>query len=241
MTGRARWAIAAGLAAVLAGPGLLAGCGSGTRKDAAPASASASAKPTGLGPARLSGALPRSYDGFGAIAPASAGRYADLPTSAAAGGVADAPAGVTFTPATCKQVIWNGPEKARFGPDQAAVVVLRKPGDTESGTQLWAELIAAPAGSAKAALGTGPRDGCGNVRGSYRGRALSFAEEPAPRLGSGARGALVDGSSGVRRTRVVAFLGNGYVGMVYAQGAVSRTQAGAFARRLYDTAHARLG
>lgn len=152
-----------------------------------------------------------------------------------------APAGVLFTPAHCERVIWNGPDTARFGGDQAAVVVLRKSGDTGSATQLWAELIAAPAGGEKAALGTGPAAGCGTVRGSYRGHELSFAEEKAPGgIGSGSRGAAVR-STGSPGTRIIAFLGRGYVGVVYAQGAISRTELGAFARHVYGTAHTKLG
>lgn len=240
MAGRGRWARrTAGLVAALAAAGLLVGCGAagGSGK----ARGTAAARPAGFGAARLSGALPRSYDGFGALTAPSTGTYASLPTSAAAGGVAGAPASVTFTPAKCKPVIWNGPDRARFGRNPAAVVPLGRPGDTSSGTQLWAELIAASGAPAKAALGTGPAPGCGTVRGEYRGRTLSFAEEKAPRLGAGSRGATVRTTAGERATRVVAFLGNGYVGVVYAQGSVSRTELGEFARSVYRTAHADLG
>lgn len=239
MTGRARRGIrlTIGLVAALTAPGLVAGCGSGGKGGAPHASAS----PSGFSAARLSAALPATYGDFGATTQATSGTYASLPTSASAGGVGDAPASVTFTPAKCKQVIWNGPDKARFGADQAAVVVLRKQGDTTSATQLWAELIAAPAGTAKAALGTGPQAGCGTVRGRYQRRELSFAEEKPPAgLGSGARGALVR-SSGSPDTRTIAFLGDGYVGVAFAQGDVSRTELGAFARQVYGTAHAKLG
>lgn len=241
MRGRARWAVrvAAGLVAALAVPGLLAGCGSGGK--AASPNVAATAAPAGFGAARLSAALPTSYDDFGAAAQPVTGTYASLPTSAAAGGATGAPAGVSFTPAHCQRVIWNGPDTARFGRDQAAVVVLRKSGDTGSATQLWAELIAAPAGGEKAALGTGPAAGCGTVRGSYRGHELSFAEEKAPGgIGSGSRGAAVR-STGSPETRIIAFLGRGYVGVVYAQGAISRTELGAFARHVYGTAHTKLG
>lgn len=214
---------------------LLAGCGSGGSAHSHPP-----ARPAGFGAARLSAALPASWDHFGAAAQPTTGTYRSLPTSAVGGGVADAPASVKFTPAKCKQVIWNGPDVARFGPDPAAVEILRKPGDTTSATQLWAELIAMPAGSAKTALGTGPAAGCDKVHGSYKGHTLSFTEERPPGLGSGSRGALLS-TPGTPTTRVITFIGRGYAGVVYAQGTVSRTQLGAFARSFYGTAHARLG
>lgn len=223
-----RWGVVAGLVLALA----VAGCGGGD----AGGGPAARPSPSGLSKAKLAGGLLGSYDGFGTAAQPLTGTYASLPTSAAAGGVRDAPPQVKFTPAKCKNAVWSGPDAKAFGSAPAAVVTLGSKG----GARLWDQLLAVPGAKAAAALGGGPVAGCDEVHGSYRGRTLSFTEEKAPPLGSGSRGARVEVSGGPA-TRVVAFAGRGWVGVVYAQGGVSRDKINAFASRAYETARRSLG
>ncbi|GLY92023.1 hypothetical protein [Actinoallomurus iriomotensis] len=108
--------------------------------------------------------------------------------------------------------------------------------------QAWDELAASDGRSRQAALGTGPVGGCGEARATYRGNTLTFAEKPSPSLGAGSRSALLTpSSSNSRRTWVVTFVGNGYVGVVFMQGAVTRAQVDAFASAAYRTARQKPG
>lgn len=228
---------------------LLTGCGSGhghpKRHRADP-----SVKPSGgasgmrFTESQLSDALLYNFQQWAPIAEPQTGQWSSLPGVPDAGGVQDAPPGVVFKPAKCKPAIWAGPDPARLGRSPAAMVSLRKPGDTSpGGLQAWDELIDLGSQPRQAVLGTGPMTGCGTVSADYQGRNLSFKENPTPpALGSGSRGAVLGISvSGSRRTWVVAFMGNGYAGTVFVQGPVTAAQVNAFASAVYQNARQKLG
>jgi hypothetical protein len=228
---------------------VLGGCSAG--RPAAGAESSPSSHQTGQSaqPAavitqdRLESALLRSFPRLAPITSPKSGSYDALPAAQVADGAQATPSGAAIKPAKCKPAIWSGPDTKRFGKAPASVVAFRKPGDTSAGgLQAWEELVASTGQSRQATLGTGPVGGCGTVRASYQGKTLTFAEKRPPSLGKGSRGALLTPSSrDSRPTWVVTFLGNGYVGVVFLQGAMTKEQVDAFASAAYKAAGQKLG
>jgi hypothetical protein len=192
---------------------------------------------------RLQDALLPGLPGLAAITTPQNGTYDSLPAADVASSAQQAPAGASIKPAKCKPAIWSGPDAAQFGKATATVTAFRKPGDTSpGGVQVWEELAASDGRSPQAALGTGPVSGCGTAKVSFKGSGLTFAEHKSPSLGMGSRGAdLTPSSSNSRPTRLVTFVGKGYVGVVFAQGNVSWSQLDAFASSAYQTASQKLG
>jgi hypothetical protein len=202
------------------------------------------AQPVGaITPDRLRDALLTSFAGLTPITAPQSGSYASLPAAEIAGSTRTTPPGAAITPAGCRSAIWSGPDTGRFGEAAATVVAFREPGDTSpGGVQAWEELVAAAGRPPQAALGTGPVAGCGTVRVSYRGNTLTFAEQRPPSLGRGSRGAVLTPSpENTRRTQLMTFVGDGYVGVVFVQGKVSKDQVDAFASAAYENAARKLG
>jgi len=192
---------------------------------------------------RLQNALLTGFQRLSPITAPQIGPYSSLPAAQVASGAQETPAGATVKPAKCKATMWAGPDTTQFGKETAAVAAYRKPGDTSpGGVQAWEELVASTGQSQQAVLGTGPTSGCGTVRVSSKGNSLGFAEQRTPSLGSGSRGAVLTPSSpDSRRTSVVTFIGKGYVGVVFMQGPVTRTQLNDFASAAYKNAAEKLG
>jgi len=184
--------------------------------------------------------LPSSQQLIPITAPKS-GPYSSLPAATVAAGVQQTPPGATVKPMNC--ALWAGPDGKQFGTAAASVVAFRKSGDTSpGGVQAWEELVTSAGQSRQAALGAGPQPGCRTVRVSHQGNTLTFEEKPPPLLGSGSRGAVLTPSSpNSRRTWVVTFVGNGYVGVVFMQGEVTKAQMDAFATAAYNKARQKLG
>lgn len=233
--------LAAGVVALAA---MLAGCGNGRAEPPRRSTAPPPRQSAGLTGARLRGALLSSFGKWVPVAGAVSGPWASLPGRPDASGVQDAPPGVVFKPANCKNAIWAGPDPARLGKSTAAMISLREVGDTSDGAiQAWDELIDLGGQPDQAVLGSGPVSGCRTVRASLQGRGLSFRENAVPpALGTRARAAVLGTSvPGDRQTWVVAFVGNGYAGTVFVQGAVTKKQVNAFASEFYRTARQKLG
>ena len=192
---------------------------------------------------RLQNALLTGFQRLSPITDPQTGPYSTLPAAQVASGAQETPAGATVSPAKCKSTMWAGPDTKQFGTATAAVMAYRKPGDTSpGGVQAWEELVASTGQSRQAALGTGPTSGCATVRVSSKGNRLDFAEQKAPSLGSGSRGAVLTPSSpDSRRLSVVTFIGKGYVGVVFMQGPVTKTQLNDFASAAYKNAAGKLG
>jgi hypothetical protein len=202
------------------------------------------AQPVGvITPERLQDALLTSFPGLTPITAPQNGSYDSLPAADVAGGTQPTPAGADIKPAKCRSVLWSGPGTKQFGKAAATVVAFRKPGDTSAGgVQAWEELVASSDQSRQAALGSGPVSGCGTVKVSHQDATLTFAEQRTPSLGQGTRGAVLTPSSrDSRRTSVVTFVGDGYVGVVFVQGAVTEAQVNDFASAAYRTAGRKLG
>jgi hypothetical protein len=230
-----------------AGGGSTAQAGKSDPKDASAStspSTGRSAQPVGaITQDRMQGALLSDFQGLTPITPPQNGSYDSLPAAEIAGSTQQTPPGAAFKPAKCKSAIWSGPDTKQFGKAAATVTAFRKPGDTSpGGVQAWEELVASSGQSRQAALGTGPVGGCDTVRVSAKGNTLTFAEQRTPSLGKGSRGALLTpSSSGSRPTWVATFVGNGYVGVVFLQGPVKKSQLDAFASAAYKNASEKLG
>jgi hypothetical protein len=244
-------------AATVAVVAVLGGCSGGHSSTAADGkqdqkSSSASAHPPAGRPAQPAAAISQDrlqdalLTGFQRLSPITApqiGPYSTLPAAQVASGAQETPAGATIKPAKCKATLWAGPDTTQFGKATAAVVAYRRPGDTSAGgVQAWEELVASTGQSREAALGTGPKSGCGTVKVSSGGNSLGFAEQRTASLGAGSRGAaLTPTSPASRRTSVVTFIGKGYVGVVFMQGPVTKTQLDDFAAAAYKNAAEKLG
>ena len=244
-------------AATLAVVAVLGGCSGGSSSTApdgeqGKTSSSASAHSTAGRPAqpaaaitqdRLQNALLTGFQKLSPITDPQIGPYSSLPAAQVASGAQETPAGATVKPAKCKATMWAGPDTKQFGKATAAVVAYRKAGDTSAGgVQAWEELVASTGQSREAALGTGPKSGCGTVRVTSGGNSLGFAEQRTPSLGAGSRGAVLTPSSpDSRRTSVVTFVGKGWVGVVFMQGPVTKTQLDDFAAAAYKNAAEKLG
>jgi hypothetical protein len=236
-----RWS--AGMAVIVAA---LGGCANGRSPASAghPTPTTRTTPPAGgLTPDRLQGGLLPSFGQLTPITAPKTGSYSSLPAAEVAAGTQQIPPGAAVKPANCRHAIWSGPDSAQFGGATAAVAAYRKPGDTSpGGVQAWEELVASAGRPRQAALGTGPVNGCDTVRVGYRGSSLTFAEQPSPSLGAASRGALLTPSSAAsRRTRVVTFVGNGYVGVLLMQGKITKAQMNAFASAAYENASRKLG
>lgn len=251
VSGLLRWSAGAAVAVVA-----LSGCsggGSAARADksgaasSAPASASPSgraAQPVGaITQDMLQDALLTSYPGLTPITAAQNGSYSTLPAAQIASATESTPPGAKVSPAKCRPGLWSGPGTKAYGSAAGTVVAYRNPGDSSpDGLQVWEQLVVSSGQPRQAALGTGPVGGCGTVSVSAKGNTLKFAEQRTPFLGKGSRSALLTpSSSGSRPTWVTTFIGNGYVGVVFMQGPVKKSQLDAFASAAYKNASAKLG
>lgn len=246
-----RWSAAIMLAAALGGCKDTGSPASAEKTDHPSAGAGADSSPpagrsaqpaTAISQDRLQSALLPSFRRLTQVA-SDTGTYESLPGADVAASVQTLPPGASVKPAKCRSALWSGPDPQRFQKATAAVVALRESGDTSAdGIQAWDELAAADGRSRQAALGTGPVAGCGEVKATYQGNTLTFAEKPSPSLGTDSRSALLTPSSpNSRPTWLVTFVGNGYVGVVFMQGAVTKAQLDAFASAAYRTARQKLG
>lgn len=253
VTGSLRWtalvAVAVAALGACSGGGSATPAGQNDPASSPPASASthpagSTAQPAGaITQDRLRGAL---LNGFADLTPVTApqdGSYGSLPAAQIAASTETIPSGAKVTPAKCRSALWSGPRTKAYGSAAGAVIAYRKPGDTSpSGVQAWEELIASTGRTAKEALGTGPVAGCGTVKVGYKGDTLGFAEQRPPSLGQGSRGAVLTPSAkSSRRTHLTTFVGNGYVGVVFMQGDVTKDQLDAFASAAYKNAATKLG
>jgi hypothetical protein len=253
VTGSLRWTalavVAVAALGACSGGGSAAPAGQNDPASSTPGAASShpagrTAQPVGaITQDRLQGAL---LGGFADLTPITApqnGSYSSLPAAQIATSTEAVPAGATVAPAKCRSALWSGPRTNAYGSAAATVVAYRKQGDTSpAGVQAWEELIASAGRSAQEALGTGPVAGCDTVKVSYQGNTLGFAEQRPPSLGQGSRGAVLTPSSkGSRQTRLTTFVGNGYVGVVFLQGKVTKDQLDAFASAAYKNAAQKLG
>jgi hypothetical protein len=235
-----RWPVLVAAAALT-----LAGCGISPAASHSSASGGpSSGRPpaaAGLTQERLRDALLPVFQRLSPAVPGQTGSYASSPTAEVAG-VAQIPAGSDLLPKKCAQAIWSGPDPKRFGNAASAVLTLHDAANPASGVHAWDALIAADGQPAQAALGTGPIAGCGSIHVRNGDRRLTVEEQPPPKLGAGSRGIVYTPSSADNpRTWVVTFVGNGYVGVVYMQGRVTKSLIDAFASAVYEYARQKLG
>lgn len=221
----------------------LTGCGTGgqgqARSSHTPPAGSSAASLTAK---QLSGALLKTYDGWGALTEPTNGTYASLPTSDI-GKVPDPKSPPTVSPAKCARAAWSGPSQAQFGRQPATVVTLAKPGDTSgSDIQVWDELIAVNGQQPRAALGNGPQPGCGKLTVHSDSGTMAFTELKVPSVGTGTRGAAVDFKiKGSRKTQVITFTAARYIGVVLVQGPMKKSDLDGFVTACYQQAHQILG